>query len=185
MSDRQTVQPDRLLEGFGLLIAYLCPGFLTLWAMHVAVPSLSMPWEDGAGGFVFLIVAAVGVGMVLSAVRQLVVNDLLFRHVRALSVPGENDFEEDVRRDAGTEAAYRDIRASFFPYFQFYSHMFVATPLVYLAWLSTAPPLPTAISFGAGAIGVSFVLLMNARHSLSRFRARRNLLLRRPTRVAS
>jgi len=180
------VEPDKLLEAFGLVIAYLCPGFMTLWALdHAVAGGLAIPGQAIGGGFVFVFLAAIGVGVLLSGVRQIVVNDFLFK-LPWLKVPTEQDYEEALRKEPGLEAAYRDIRSSYFPYFQFFSHMFVAAPIVFVAWWATATPSGRAIWWGIAAfLAIEGVLLRNAVNSMSRLRARRSKLLSPAARIAS
>ncbi|MEP3479740.1 MAG: hypothetical protein ABJZ55_10870 [Fuerstiella sp.] len=70
---------------FGLLIAYILPGFVLLWGLEPYSPTLAVwlnpPQENAAtiGGFLYGTIAAVGLGMLLSTIRWLIVDSILGR----------------------------------------------------------------------------------------------------------
>ncbi len=79
---------------FGPLVAYLLPGATVLFGLSPFSP-LVRSWfaisPDGTptiGGFLFLTVASMGVGMTVSAIRWLIIDTL--HHVTGLSLPPLN-----------------------------------------------------------------------------------------------
>jgi len=67
-------------DNFGLLIAYLLPGFVVLWGLKPFVPEVqewlgsSQAGAPTVGGFLFGTLASTGAGMVVSAVRWAVLD---------------------------------------------------------------------------------------------------------------
>jgi hypothetical protein len=73
---------DTLDRYFGLSIAYLIPGLIALYGISYQVPELRT-WfgvvaesETTLAGFLFAMVASVGVGVMLSAVRSFLLEDV-------------------------------------------------------------------------------------------------------------
>jgi hypothetical protein len=169
---------DKILESFGLVISVVCPGMLTLWALSVAAPSVMslLPGAQAPGAFFFVLLAGIGVGLILGGCRQLLFEELMFKR-KWVALPPDN-FVEASRCGPGADNAYRDLRANYYPYYQFYSHMTIAAVVVLGCWLvHSHPPLRVAAAGLALWVGVEFVFFRNAVHSLRRYMTRRNNLL--------
>jgi hypothetical protein len=116
VSDRPTI------NDFGLLIAYLLPGFTALWgAQFLVTDPRVLPWQTNAtvGDFLFSTVAAVTAGLAVSTLRWLVIDSI---HHRTGVRPPDWDFS---RLHDRTEA-FGLLLDGHYRYFQFYANMVVA-----------------------------------------------------------
>lgn len=72
-------------DNFGLLIAYLIPGFIALWSLQSLLPSgpftLSIPVESEPtiGGFLYGTLASTAAGLVISAIRWAIIDQIYHR----------------------------------------------------------------------------------------------------------
>ncbi len=140
-------------KGFGLVIAFVLPGLVGLYALSYFEPAirdwfgLAATQEASVGGFLFVVVSSIGAGVFLSGLRWLVL-DWAFGPPPAV----------DSRRraiDPQTEAIYEDIRSQHYRYYQFYANMLCAIVLLYVAWVVTTAP-------GWRAAGLRFLVLLGA-----------------------
>ncbi|MGC3971602.1 MAG: hypothetical protein QM775_30940 [Pirellulales bacterium] len=121
----------------------------------------------GLESVVFATAASIAAGMILSAVRWLVIDTMMeFSGIRR---PDWNDTQFETKREA-----FEVLVDAHFRYYQFYAHMALALPLfaVHAAMTSAHPLFVVAV---AGA-GVS-VLVLAARDSLSKYFTRTSRLL--------
>jgi hypothetical protein len=117
-------------RNFGLLIAYVLPGFVTLWGVGLVSPAVHL-WLVGStaggpdvSGFLYTSIASIAVGMTVSAVRWATVDSL--HAATGLVRPAWDDsrLSEQLRGfEALVENHYR--------YYQFYANMLVALALAY------------------------------------------------------
>lgn len=175
------MQQDHLTKSFGLIIAFVVPGMVGLFAASFFVPPLRV-WFGIAstqpptvGGFLFVNVAAAGVGVFLSGVRWLVIERGLWRELD----PG-GGVSLAARRTS--ELAYQNLVSQFYNYYQFYANTLVALFLLYIAWaasswLAKGPHWELVWAGGALAI-VGPILERSARNSFDRFHDRRASLLK-------
>ncbi len=119
-------------RNFGVLIAYLLPGFVSLWAVAAFSPAVDS-WLTSAphaqptvGGFLYTTLGSLSGGLTISAVRWAVVDT--FHHATGL-VPPEWDFSKLRDRLDAFEALVEN----HYRYYQFYSNMLVAVVAVFLA----------------------------------------------------
>jgi hypothetical protein len=159
--------PD-ISKGFGLIIAFLQPGLVGLYALSYVEPAirewfgLASTQNASVGGFLFVVVASVGMGVFLSGLRWLVL-DWAFADPPAV----------DSRRraiDPQTEAIYEDIRSQHYRYYQFYANMLCAIVLLYVAWFATtAPSWPVArLRFGVLVVAC-VILFLSARDAVTKY----------------
>lgn len=188
MSEKDEGGPalDRVAQGFGLVVAYLCPGFLALWGLQERFPSVKQ-WlgtaaaaDTSVGGFFFVAIAAAGIGVILWSVGSFVIEDVLAAWLGWLKLPPQTPIPEGARQRAGIESAYRDLRDQHFRYYQFHAAMLVALPLIYVDWAWR-----TGFRRGVVLIGVLTALLVvvvarSAFVQLKRYAERRAQLLRAP-----
>jgi hypothetical protein len=152
---------------FGLVIAYLIPGFLATYAVASRVSTvdalLGGPKRvPDAASVVPLVLIAVGVGIIINAISAVVIRNL----IHLSGVKEEEEFvtrklrDEDIRRyDHMVEATFR--------YHQFYSNMLIAVVLLAPIWLLW--PLQDNILRNASFLVVVVVLSSTARDSLQQF----------------
>ena len=169
---------DLTRDNFGLLIAYVLPGFVALWggAYHVEAvrPWLRSTPADAPtiGGFLYATLASTTLGLIISGVRWAVIDRLLARGgVR----PPRLDFE----RFAERLAAYDFLVAQHYRYYQFYANMLVALAWTYLARLASLPAWPGREAWlSLGFVLVEVVLFLGSRDALSKYYDRTAALLR-------
>jgi len=117
---------------FGLVIAYILPGCLILTGLSFVNPHIAT-WISGSlgtaalGGFLFVILAAVGAGLTASTVRWLLVD---FIHHRTGIAPHHGDFHKLAER---TEA-YSFLIEIHYRYYQFYANTLIAGWFAYGCW---------------------------------------------------
>lgn len=169
---------------FGLLIAYLLPGFVLLQGVRPFVPGvdvlLGTPADEAAtvGGFLYTTLAAVGAGMVVSTVRWLVIDTL--HHATGIRPP-DWDFSL-LGENAG---AFDLIVEHYYRYYQAYANGVVSLVIVFAVrrWsLGVTSPIG---ALDLGLLTLSGVLFVGSRDSLRRYYTRGGQLLRKqPARSA-
>ncbi len=122
-------------RNFGLVIAYLVPGFIAVVVIGGLVPTIQ-PWlaivPDGqptVGGFLFVMLASVAAGMLVSSIRWLLIDTV---HHRTGIGPPRWDFS----RLQSNLAAYNLLVEFHYRYYQFNANTLVAVALAYLVRLS-------------------------------------------------
>ncbi|QDV73677.1 hypothetical protein [Botrimarina mediterranea] len=106
-------------RSFGLLIAYLLPGFSALWLWGRRVPAINS-WlatapqhSPSVGGFLYVTVSSVAVGLVLSTLRWAIVDRL--HHHTGLTAPKWRGAE-----DGPAIGVYQLMVDLHYRYYQFY-----------------------------------------------------------------
>ena len=170
-------QQDHLTKSFGLIIAFVVPGMIGLYAASFPVPALrdwfgiASSQPPTVGGFLFVNVAAAGAGVLLSGVRWLV----LERWWWGEEDPGGGVSLAERRR---SELVYQNLVAQFYDFYLFYGNTLVALIVLYATWALTGE-LHWGLAWGGGALAIAILVLeRSARNSFERFHARRANLLR-------
>lgn len=148
-------------RSFGLVIAFLCPGFIALWGASAFSPTLT-EWfgvtareNISVGGFLFVLVGSLAAGVFVSGIRAVVLDGLYEKDLatqawlpkRAARVLERLWFprkifrglhplniDEERLKDEGLFRAYTRVVEGFWRYFQFYGNMAVAVPIGYFSW---------------------------------------------------
>lgn len=156
---------DDLSKAFGLTIAFLLPGLVGLYALSFFEPrildwfGLAAQQEASVGGFLFVIVSSIGIGVFISGMRWLFI-DWIFGAPPAIESRSRT-------RDQQTEQIYQDIRIQHYQFYQFYANTLCALVLVYIAWfIATNPPWSNAGTRGGVLIGIGVVLFLSARNAV-------------------
>ena len=111
---------------FGLLIAYVVPGFTSLWGASYLSPTLrswlgAEPAQTASlGGFLFVTVASIVAGLTVSTIRWATIDPVL--HRLGVPRPGWNFSRLQTHIDA-----YCALVENHYRYYQFYANMVVAT----------------------------------------------------------
>lgn len=122
---------ERSLHDFGLLIAYLLPGFTVLWGVSPFVPSIEYlifpiaPDGPTLGGFLLGTIAALAVGLFISTVRWAVIDTL--HHHTGIPAPSWNF--ASLQHNIAAFSVLIDIH---YRYYQFYAGMVVSLLCVLL-----------------------------------------------------
>jgi hypothetical protein len=172
-SPMQSVSNDT----FGPLIAYLLPGATALFGFSPFAPTLrswfaTAPTDSPTiGGFLYLTVAALAVGMTVSAIRWAVVDTL---HGRLGLKPPKLDFSKLGKN----VEAYTLLIEIHYRHYQFYANMFIATAIAYICYrvrLGELLPLgPIDVAF----VGLEAVFFATSRDTLQKYHVRCSQLLK-------
>ena len=157
---------------FGLLIAYLLPGFICLWGVSHFSPTVQS-WLGAAtqdaptlGGFLYVTVASIGAGLTASTVRWLLIDTL--HHWTGIRAPSW-DFSK-LQRNV---AAFQMLVEIHYRYYQFYGNGFIA---IIFAWTLRRVSIGFLSGgwglFDVGSLVVSLVLLAGSRDTLRKYYAR-------------
>jgi hypothetical protein len=113
------------VTNFGLVIAFLLPGFVALWGIAYVLEPVRM-WFGGpvaeapsVGGFLYVTLASVAAGLTVSTVRWLLVDTIHYW-------TGVTRPTWDFARLQDNAAAFDVLNESHYRYYQFYANMSVA-----------------------------------------------------------
>lgn len=162
---------------FGPLIAYLVPGATVLFGLRDNSPMIQswfMADPSSAptiGGFLYLTVASIAVGMTISAIRWLLVDTL--HRLMGLAIPSL-----DFGRLGSNVDAFGLLIDIHYQHYLFYSNEAVALAIAYAAYrarLGVGTPLWSDLAF----ILLEVVFLVTSRDTLRKYYARGSQLLGR------
>ena len=164
-------------RNFGLLIAYLIPGFVALLGASLVSPSLRV-WLLGQssagptlGGFLFVTIASIGASMTASAVRWAVVD--AFHHLTGLRRPVWDEAVLDRKLEA-----FNYLVENHYRYHQFYGNTFVAVLFGYVLWRISPEGRGTPAGWvEAGVLILAGVFLAGSRDALRKYFDRASRLL--------
>lgn len=164
-------------RNFGLVVAYLIPGFVCLWGIGFIDPRVAA-WLAGSrdvgptiAGVLYVTIASLGLGMTASAVRWAIIDQL--HHATGLTRPAWSDRDLHNRIEA-----YTWLIENYYRYYQFYGNTLVSLLIAYGLWRSSLPvPPPGPGWIELGLILISAVLLGGSRSALSRYYHRAGDLL--------
>lgn len=162
-------------RNFGLLIAYVIPGFVALWGLSWSSEPV-LQWFQGSGatgpsvgGALYVVMASVACGMTANALRWASIDQL--HHLTGLSRPDWDDSRLQEHLEA-----FDYLVENHFRYYQFYASSIVSLLVAYASWRHSGT------SDGSG--GAEFVLslligvfLAASRDSLRRYYSGTALLL--------
>jgi hypothetical protein len=163
-------------RNFGVLIAYLLPGFVSLWAVAMFSPAVDS-WlsstpnaQPTVGGFLYTTLGSLSGGLTVSAVRWAVVDT--FHHTTGL-VPPEWDFSKLRNRLDAFEALVEN----HYRYYQFYANMLVAVVAVFLARATQLGTVCSTERLQLVLLMLAGVFLAASRDTLGKYYARASQLL--------
>lgn len=167
-------------DNFGLLIAYVLPGFVVLWGLQPYVADVrewlgtEQAGTPTIGGFLYGTLASTAVGLFVSAIRWAVVDRLY--HLTGIREP-RWDFSALSTR----LAAFETLVEYHYRYYQFYANMMVALGFSAGIVVVVEGRLPFQEPFGnASLILVLAVLVAGSRDALRKYYTRVSALLRPP-----
>jgi hypothetical protein len=162
-------------NNFGLLIAYVIPGYVALWgaaSFSATVQSwLGVLPASGptVSGFLHVTVASVGAGVFASTVRWLLIDTIHFR----TGVP-RRDWDYSALQE--NMAAFEFMVANQYRYYQFFSNTLVSLTFAYGAHaLSTGWP---SFSTTLAVVSAGTVLWLGSRDTLRNYHTRVGAFLR-------
>ena len=162
--------------GFGLLIAYVLPGFMLLAALSLVAPPLQL-WLLGradatpsVGGVLYVTAASILIGKLLNLFRWAALDTL---HARM----GVRRPVWDERLLPGRQQAFEMLVEQHYRYYQFYGNVFLALPLCLIAFRSSEiSPLLAYGPLEGLLIVTEFALFYGSRDVLRRYYSRSALL---------
>ena len=167
---------DSSSKQFGLMVAYLLPGFIVLAGIAPFAP-LVAAWlqplnqaQASLGAPVYAVLAATTIGMIVSCFRWLIIDHI--HHWTGVRLPVWDD-----SRLLERVGAFNYLVDNHYRYYQFYSNILVAVAIAYLInRVATTSPL-----FGVGTdLGFIFVcaaLFAGSRDALSKYYLRTTRLI--------
>ena len=161
---------------FGPLIAYLVPGATALFGISEFYPPLRAWFAFAAtdaptiGGFLYLTVASVALGMVVSAVRWAIVDT--FHSVTGLPLP-PLDFSKLGRN----VEAFNLLIEIHYKHFQFYSNEFVALAIAYVSYRAKHGGVPSLGWLDLGFVAIEAIFILASRDTLAKYYKRGSQLL--------
>ncbi|MCC6426038.1 MAG: hypothetical protein IT435_04385 [Phycisphaerales bacterium] len=162
-------------RNFGLLIAYLIPGFLVLLGLSTVSEPVDL-WLRGVGtggpsvgSALYVLIASVACGMTASVIRWAVLDTL--HHATGVVRP-----RLDESRLADRLEAFDYLVECHYRYYQFYGNTLVATLVAYAAW-SGGPSGSVSPGGLATVLALTAVFVAGSRDALRKYYAGSALLL--------
>jgi len=168
-------------RNFGLLIAYILPGFFALLGLSTLSPTLQQ-WLSAASaenpptiaGFLYVTLASVGLGMALSALRFVVIDQI--HALTGLPRPRWDDAQLQANLDA-----FNLIVEQHYRHYQFYANSLMAMLLAYAALRSSDLYATLHESIEPLMLLIGVVFWAMARDTLRKYYTRATTVLERNT----
>jgi hypothetical protein len=164
---------DILNRQFGLIIAYLLPGFVALAGIAPLSPIVA-EWlhPDQTGSFaapVYVLLAATALGMVASCFRWLLVD-------RIHAMTGVVSPLFNARAIEESPGAFNCLIENHYRYYQFYANTLIAVVWAYAVRRSLTPSLFLRLPTDLGVVILCVVLFAGSRDALVKYRSRSSQL---------
>jgi len=120
-------------ENFGIIIAFLVPGFVSLWGASYHSASIRGWFATGqesaptVGGFLYVTVASIAAGVAVSGLRWFVI-DIIW-----CAIWQAQRHELDFENLPGKEDAFSFINENHYRYYQYYANMLIAGLMTYVS----------------------------------------------------
>jgi hypothetical protein len=167
-------------KNFGIIIAYVLPGFVALWGVShfsATVESWIGASQQGSptvAGFCYVTLASLAAGLTVSAVRWALVDSL--HHATGIVPPAWKFAKLDDRLQG-----FLTLVESHYRYYQFYANMFVATAFTYAARSIAEGSAFWSQGWSAvGFLALEATLLAGSRDTLRKYYLRTRQLLNTP-----
>jgi hypothetical protein len=129
---------DVIDKNFGVVIAFWLPGFILLWGLTYSFPELDklLPKSTEAeaptvGGFLYVTLASLAVGLMVSALRWMFIDTLLYR----LTGVKKPNIDFSKLKDGDTYSAFQGVVENHYRYYQYYSNALVSVAVAFVAYL--------------------------------------------------
>ncbi len=120
-------------DNFGIVIAFLAPGFILLWGASYHV-HMVQEWlkagETGAptvGGFLYVTLGSIAAGVAVSGFRWLLLDFILCAIFKC------KNQELNFKHLSGKEDAFNFINENHYRYYQYYANMLIAVLITYIS----------------------------------------------------
>lgn len=172
---------DSLDMNFGLIIAFLLPGFILEYGLSFAYESVkdnvlfAATHDTNVGAFLFVALASLAIGLIVSAVRWLILDHLLWFFFWLVRHPF-NKLNFSTLKDPDAYKAFLGVVDNHYRYYQYYSNTFVSLLAALIAYGRVgSTPLPASGYWLAG--GVLLALLLGSGDSLKKYNDRASQIL--------
>lgn len=176
-SSRQVTVNSLSTQNFGLVIAYLLPGFVALWGVSYFSPtvdawiSASQQNAPTVAGFMYVTLASLAAGVTVSAVRWAIIDQL--HHFTGIRPPPWKFGNLE-----GKLQGYITLIENHYRYYQFYSNMFVAAAFSFVAKAISGGLRPSITPWATIAfLALELVFFAGSRDTLRKYYARTQQLL--------
>lgn len=163
---------DIIDRNFGVVIAFWLPGFLLLWGLTYSFPGLGalLPNSIGAeaptiGGFLYVTLASLAVGLVISAVRWMVI-DWLLHHVFG---PRESILDFGKLRNTEAYAVFQGAVENHYRYYQYYSNTLISVLAALITYLFIKGPCTISWPIWVGLAVTCLALFLASRDCLNKY----------------
>lgn len=164
-------------RNFGILIAYVVPGFAALCGLSLIVPELEH-WLFGAGvdgptvgGVLYITIASVGAGMTCGVLRWAILDRI--NELTGLRRPVLDDRKLEQRL-----GAFSRLVEDHYRYYQFCGNTLIAMTVGYAAWRISLAETEAGLGWiDASFWAIAIVFVAGARDALSRYHRRAEVLL--------
>ncbi len=136
-------------KNFGVIIAFLIPGFLLLWGLSYSRTDLAswlvnMSNKDAPliGSFLYATMASLALGLLTSAIRTAVFDEFLYRITR-LKPPNINSAK---LKNKETLEGFNAAIENHYRYYQYYANSLIAIAIAAVYYLATKGPPSTIIT---------------------------------------
>ncbi len=167
---------------FSLVIAFLLPGFVSLYALSVVSPRISalmaaLTGKEGSlGTSLAVLLAALAAGVMMSGVRALLIDPL--QHWTGVTKP---ELKYRALTDAAVLGAFKEAVANVYRFSQFHGNMFVALLLLTVLKFGPEPSsIRTQPVLFALSVSGAVILFFSHRRSLSDTYSRLTDILTQP-----
>ncbi len=162
---------------FGLLIAFLLPGFITLWGLSYLHETLRF-WLGASptsiptvGGFLYITVASVAAGLTVSTIRWLAIDSL--HHISGIREPNWNFSRLQKNIDG-----YDRLIEIHYRYYQFYANSLIALLIAYTAQRISTGYWSTPLGWNdLGFLFLVVIFFAGSRDTLKKYYLRTSQLL--------
>jgi len=164
-------------QNFGLIIAYLLPGFVALWGVSYFSPTvegwIAASQQDlpTVAGFMYVTLASLAAGVTVSAVRWAIIDHL--HHATGIVPPAWRFAHLE-----GKLQGYLTLIENHYRYYQFYANMFIAAAFAFSARLFVeGPAFPRPVAAMCGFLILEMILFAGSRDTLHKYYSRTQQLL--------
>jgi hypothetical protein len=161
---------------FGLMVAYLLPGFIVLTGIARFAP-LVAAWlqplnqaQASLGAPVYAVLAATTIGMIVSCFRWLIIDHI--HHWTGVTPPVWDDSRLSER-----VGAFNYLVDNHYRYYQFYANILIAVAIAYLANRAALTSPLLGVGTDLGFLIVCAALFAGSRDALSKYYLRTNRLI--------
>ncbi len=165
-------------KNFGVIIAFLLPGFLFLWGLSYSFEEVAA-WllKSGSnqaptvGGFLYATLASLALGLLISAVRWLIIDHLhQWTGVRHPNMNFAN------LKDKDRFAAFLGAVENHYRYYQYYANTLIALIGAFVIYLFLGKQKPS-VTMWLITIGIVVALFFGSRDALKKYFDRASAIL--------